>query len=258
MSKENEVSRAQAWDAIGDKFWKIGRDSARPNHQDLNTFLLDIPAGAKVAVIGASTKYLIEEAVNRGINVTVFDFSSVMLGDLEKVMGNSVVYKNYDILTNPPDFYINGFDFVLSDRLVNRFTKEEAVIVYSNMFKLINKTGIVCNTVKLGLYKMDKRLFEYADEHNLKKIFFDEKTNTINFKKAEPILNECIVEHGEIPKDILHFWYLGRGKESRFFEKDIYEIIGLANGSFLGESSSDTDDETKFFRAMRMNEPCVE
>lgn len=244
------LSRSDAWDLVGSKFWEIGRESARPNKEDIDKLLVGIEPCQKLAIIGASTRFLIEEAVKRKICVTVYDFSNVMLKDLKNSIGNVCDYQNIDILKPLPYKLVGKHDFVLSERLINRFTRTEAITVYKNMNRLLCDSGELRNAIKLGLYNMDKKILKYAEDNNLSNDFYNEKTKTINYVKAASILPNCIVAHGEIPKDTLLNWYLGRGQESRYNYSDIIEIISKT-GELLDTNELSTAENIVLFRSVK-------
>lgn len=256
QSKSKEIlTREEAWDLMGAKFWEQGRQSARPNHTDIDEFLSGIKKGESVAIVGASTRYLIEEAVKRGLSVTVFDFSDVMLQALKNELRESCTYFKLDILLSIPVQYIGKFDYVISERLINRFTKNEVIRVYKNMYQLLSTSGEVRNAIKLGMYEMDKKMLKYAEENKLEASFYDADTKTIDYAKAKLILPNCLVDHGNISKDTLINWYLGRGKESRFSDNEIKEIIEI-NGNLIGVIQLSATKDLYLFRSNKKE--CVE
>lgn len=240
----NEEERVNAWNLVGGLFWQEGRVSARPNDNDIESFL----SGAenkKIAVIGASTKYLIEKAATISSNVYVLDFSEKMISDLKEVLGDKCSYIKYDILKG--ERLDQKFDLIISDRLVNRFTYWEAVNVIKNSIAMLEKNGVVKHAIKLGNYELDNRLIAYAKENGLALDFWDEETKTIDYTKTKDFLFGCIKEHGNISKDILYKWYLGRGRESRFDHKDIVDIVNSADGKLVSDDNYEANAETRIF-----------
>lgn len=241
------ISRKEAWNLVGGRFWKQGRGSARPNDHDIHTFVSGLKKGDNIAVIGASTKYLVEYAISLQLNVTVLDFSDIMLKDLNDEIGDKCEYILCDILQEIPKELKAKFDCVISDRLINRFTNVESVNVIFNSLKLLKDTGIAKHAIKLGLYKMDEKLMQYGKEHNILESFYDNTTKTIDYTKTKEFLSNCIVEHGDIPKEILFKWYIGRGQESRFDMDDMERIIRKAGGIIDSTEDYESNNETKVF-----------
>lgn len=244
---DTNISRRDAWNLVGGRFWKQGRESARPNNHDMHSFVSGLEKSANVAIIGASTKYLIEYAINLQHNVTVLDFSDIMLKDLKDEIGKKCEYILYDILQDIPIELFAKFDCVISDRLINRFTKDESIRVICNSLQLLKDTGIVKHAIKLGLYEMDEKLIQYGKEHNILESFYDNATKTFDYTKTKEFLSDCIVAHGNIPKDILFQWYMGRGRESRFDLDDIKKVINDAGGIIDCIGDYESNNKTKIF-----------
>ena len=117
-------TKAAAWDKIGNLFWEKGRTSAKPSAYEMDLFIRDIRSGDRVCVIGASTKELVCLLMDRGAKVTVYDFSNGMCQSLrEAVSDPSVVIEQLDIVAPMDADLIGSQDYVLNDRLINRFTK---------------------------------------------------------------------------------------------------------------------------------------
>jgi hypothetical protein len=216
--------KAEGWDAVGGLFWTHGRKSARPSATEINLFLEDLPPSARVVIIGASTKELVEAAVRAGHHVLVVDFATKMLGDLSACLERNCVDVCLADITSEDSLPLNpDADAVLSDRLVNRFTSDEAVIAFSNMFKLCRPGGLVRTSVKLGLYEMDRRMLALAQAKGQLAEVWNPSTKTINL--AMPgILEEALLPHGDIDREILMRWYRGRGRESRYQREDVLHL----------------------------------
>lgn len=242
-----QSKRKDAWNIMGDKFWKIGRITAKPDNEDIGSFLKDIRAGEQCLIVGASTMYLIKEAVNRNIKVTVADFSEVMINELKNELEDSCEYIIWDVLDNPPEILCRKFKYVLSDRLVNRFTYFEAIKMLENSMLLLDSGGELRYSIKLGYYKMDYNLIEYGKENNCLDEFYTRETNTFDFTKTIDFLNQCIMEHGNIDRKTLLKWYAGRGVESRFEKLDIEKLVSLSGGDLLETITYSSDSSSKIF-----------
>lgn len=222
-------AKAAAWDHIGSLFWEAGRTSAKPSEAEIGLFLDGIPAGAHCAVVGASTKDLVEALISRGMRVTVLDFSERMVADLRAALpAGSCQVVRADI-TKPAAAALRGtVDFVLSDRLVNRFSGDEAVAGLAGMADLLAAGGQVRTSIKLGLYPMDERMIALGAERGSLAAFFDADAQIIDFGAAGDVLSDALVPHGEIDPARLLSWYRGRGKEQRFGHDDVLGLFARA------------------------------
>jgi len=219
-------SKATAWDNIGSLFWEQGRKSAKPSAYEMDLFTKRIQSHDRVCVIGASTKELICLLIDRGVKVTVYDFSQGMCAALRAVIPNpEVVIEHLDICAPLDRKKIASQDFVLSDRLINRFNSSEFEKALRNMCALA-EAGEVRTSIKLGFYPMDLNMIKLGKERGTLKDFFNAKTTTIDFSKANNILDDALLEHGDIDKNLLLKWYRGRGAEKRFEHE---EIVSLAS-----------------------------
>lgn len=216
--------KAKAWNAVGSLFWSHGRKSARPSATEINLLLENLPASARVVVIGASTKELIEAAVNAGYRVLVLDFASKMLGDLAASLEPDCIDVGLADITSPDSWrFESQADAVVSDRLVNRFTSDEAIAAFSNMFKLCRPGGLVRTSVKIGLYEMDRRMIDLAQAKGQLAEVWNPSTKTINL--AVPgILEQALLPHGDIDRQLLMQWYRGRGCETRYEREDVLHL----------------------------------
>lgn len=159
MMIPTENAKAAAWDLIGSLFWESGRSSAKPSAEEIDLFLAGISDGARCTVIGASTKGLVEAVIERGAKVTVLDFSKRMCTDLRSALpeGSCRVWQ-HDITRPAPDELRHTQDFLLNDRLVNRFSQTEARKGLEGMLDLLADGGQLRASIKLGLYPMDERM----------------------------------------------------------------------------------------------------
>lgn len=221
-------SKASAWDLVGSLFWEVGRVTARPSAEELSLFLAGIPAGSRCVVVGASTKTLVEMLIDRGTDLTVLDFSERMCADLRADLPARATVRWHDITRPAPDDLAATQDFVLSDRLFNRFSDAEAAAGLGGMIELLRDGGQIRTSVKLGLYPMDERMIALGRERGSLARFFDESRQIIDFSAAGDVLTDALVPHGQIPSDILLAWYRGRGREQRFDEAAMAELLGSA------------------------------
>ncbi len=218
-------AKSEAWELIGDQFWRIGRVSARPSEAEIKLFLEGVDAGTRVTIIGASTKFLIESAIDRGAVVTVLDFSRRMCSDLRDALhGSACDIRLCDVTRDIPNTLVAGSDLVLSDRLINRFDRSEASVACANMARLAG-TGLVRASIKLGLYEMDERLIEHGKTEGNLDSFYDSAEKTFWFERAGPVLERALCPHGTIDRNILLEWYRRRGRETRFEYETVVAIL---------------------------------
>jgi hypothetical protein len=224
-----------AWDLLGSQFWAKGRATARPTMAEIGIFLEELPTGSCIGVVGASTKDLIEAAVARRVAVTVFDFSTRMCSDLRASIASTIDTRILDITAAIPADLRGQYDAVLSDRLINRFTRSETVSALAGMLSLLRRGGTWRTSVKLGFYPMDNRMIDEGKRRKTLPTFYDEATRTIDFCAAGDVLDTCLLPHGDIAPNILLAWYRGRGRESRFDHEDILSLAAEieANGKTL-------------------------
>ncbi|NOI80992.1 hypothetical protein F0237_09990 [Vibrio tubiashii] len=217
--------KTAGWDIVGGLFWEKGRKSAKPSESELELFTAGIKAGDKVAVIGASTKDLVEHLMAKNVDVTVYDFSKGMCESLQEALAPNAPPIHVLDITAPLNSDLIGYhDYVLNDRLVNRFTTQEAEKALMNMVALA-KQGEVRASVKLGLYAMDEKMIELGKGRQVLDRFYCEKTQTIDFSKAGDILEESLVPHGNIDREVLLQWYRSRGMETRFSDESLKQLI---------------------------------
>jgi hypothetical protein len=228
-----ENTKASAWDLIGGLFWAQGRATARPTAAEIDIFLSGLTPGARIAVVGASTKALVEAALTRRFQVTVLDFSTKMCRDLADEIGSSVDIRLQDITDAIPEDLVGAHEIVISDRLINRFTHDEGIRALSGMLGLLSEGGLIRTSVKLGLYPMDLRMIAEGLRRDTLEQFYNPDTRTIDFSAAGDVLETCLLPHGNIDRETLLGWYRRRGRESRFEDTDIRAMSAQARAGKL-------------------------
>lgn len=224
--------KAMAWDKVGGLFWSHGRTSARPSQLELDLFTQKVAPGDKVCVVGASTRELVDALIDLKAKVTVLDFSSQMCDDLGAVVEGAEIY-TVDITESLPNRLLGQHKYVMCDRLVNRFDLAEAARGVDGMVSLLQPGGTLVASVKLGLYPMDLRMIEHAQESGTLDSFWDEKTTSIDFSSAGSSLEKGVLPHGNIDPNTLKEWYRGRGVEKRFSDREVRDL--LTNGQLSVE-----------------------
>lgn len=219
--------KSAAWDLVGGLFWESGRRTARPSVAEIGWMTRGIPAGARCVVVGASTRDLVVALLGIGAKVTVLDFAGRMCADLRAALppGACPIHQ-HDITSGPLGQLAGTQDYVLSDRLINRFSETEALPGLLGMAGLLAVDGEVRTSVKLGLYPMDERMIALGRSHGCLAAFYDEDKRVMNFAAAGEILRQALLPHGDIPAEVLLDWYRGRGAEKRFEHEDIVELFG--------------------------------
>lgn len=235
MTSRIENAKSAAWDLIGSLFWESGRVSAKPSEDEIGLFLARIPVGARCTVVGASTKNLIEALIARGAEVSVLDFSERMCEDLRAALpAGSCHVRRHDITLPAPEDLRGSQQYVLSDRLVNRFGGPEALAGLEGMLDLLADGGQLRASIKLGLYPMDTRMINLGHERGCVERFYDAENKIIDFRAAGDILTDALLPHGDIAPELLIEWYRGRGKEQRFDHDDLVALIAAARVDHRG------------------------
>jgi len=225
----DENTKAKAWDHVGGLFWSQGRVSARPSRAELDLFLDGVEPGSRCIVVGASTKELVEAVLERGCRVTVLDFSTTMCRDLADAVGGISV-SQVDITQSVPRDLRSSQDWVFSDRLLNRFAMEEATAGIAGMTSLLRPGGTLRISVKLGHYPMDDQMIKAGYERGTLAEFWDHNTSTMDFGAAGSVLDDALLPHGKIERDILLQWYRGRGREKRFNDEEVRALLETVGG----------------------------
>lgn len=231
MSAEGAITnpKAAVWDLLGSRFWETGRPSARPSAREVAIFADGIEAGAACTVVGATTKNLVEALVERSSAVTVLDFSAGVAAALrEAIRPERCTIRVHDITQPAPDDLRETQRYVLSDRLVNRFSEEEAIAGVRGMLDLLAPGGEIRASVKLGLYPMDERMIALGRERGCLPRFYDEERRVIDFRASGDVLRDALLPHGDIEPNLLLAWYRGRGKEQRFSDEAVRQVFADA------------------------------
>lgn len=220
--------KAAAWDLVGGDFWSKGRQTARPSAAELELYLGGIRRSDRVVVVGASTKELIGRLYGATEELVVVDFSAQMCRDLLlEVPGVRTVVA--DITQPVPTTLEGSFDWLIADRLINRFDEDEALAAVGVMASLLRDTGRIRTAVKIGLYPMDSVMLSHANAAFKQPDFWDASTKTIDYSLAGEFLESGILPHGDIDIEILKQWYAGRGREKRFSDSEVrtvFEAVG--------------------------------
>lgn len=256
MTSSIENTKAAAWDLIGGAFWTAGRTTAKPSATELELFTAGIAAGSRVTVVGASTKDLVEALIARDAQVSVLDFSARMCDDLRSALPEGSWQVLQHDITGPAPAQLRGTQqYVLSDRLINRFSGPEAQAGVEGMLDLLAVGGEVRTSIKLGLYDMDRRMIEVGRERGCLSSFFDEANNIIDFAAAGDVLVDALLPHGEIPAHLLLDWYRGRGREQRFDHEDVVVLLAAASDGtraldLVGSVEFPQAPQTRLYRAV--------
>jgi len=222
----------------------------------ITSYLKDIGPGDKCCIIGASTIELILEALNKGVNVTIIDFSRIMIDAAREFLGNNsnCEFICRDILSPISLGELDFFQYVISDRLINRFTRDETSIFFDNITNLFDSSGEVRTVVKMGRYELDKKIISYQKINKDSCVIYNEKIEQIDFSRAEKALYEIPFANGSIPKEILVKWYVKRGQESRYQESILKEIIETSKQRYIKsvEKVNDNTDSLYYKVGYRM------
>ncbi len=229
---DNVNTKSAAWDTMRGTFDACGGESFHPTDEEIKLFLESISPQDNIAVIGAITKKLIDALIAKNINPVVLDFSPDMCQDLKELSGLQTIYL-YDVTQDPPEHLIEQFDFILTHRLLNQFTRKEAIHALYNMAQLLNSQGRIRTSVKLGFYASDAVLIEQGKQKNIVQNFYDPCTKTIDFSAARELLDQLVQVPSDIPEDTLIKWYQLRGEITRFEHQDMIDIASTCRDIML-------------------------
>lgn len=232
MKKLSKIDNPKsiAWNIIGSDFWKLGAENIKPNKKAIEIYLSCIKPKDACCIIGASSFDLIRQAINLNLDVTVIDFSERMCTDLEKALGRSdnIQIVLHDILCPPPSQFKNYFDFIITDRLINRFDTFETNNFLNSIANYLSKEGELRTIIRIGQYAIDTKLKDYQRQNNyVTSTIYDKTSDTIDFASARDIIEKITLTNGTISLDVLRGWYAHRGKETRYSEQSIENIFSL-------------------------------
>jgi hypothetical protein len=223
MTSVNSAKRA-AWDALGLRFWRQGRRTAKPARQTIAWFVAGLGPSDRCLVVGGTSVRLIRAVELKTGNVTVADFSGRICAELQTVVPPSVEIVECDILS-PQLLPTGAFSVVLADTLINRFDALEAERFQAVAASLLAGEGCIRTTVKIGLYTMDRVLLELGATKAPSLRFWDEASRTMDYSRADRLLDEGLVRHGSLPRKELLVWYRNRGREKRFEMTDLEDLF---------------------------------
>jgi SAM-dependent methyltransferase len=220
MSTSNP--KARAWDALGLKYYFLGRRSGKPTRATIRWFTGDLAPDSRCLVVGGTSVGVVKAAIATRCRVEVVDFSARVCDELRDRVSDTVAIVNQDILE--PLTTDRTFTHVLCDALINRLDDGEARRFERRMARLLGPGGVLRATVKLGHYPMDLRLMEIAAGRPELE-FWDESTRTIDYGKLGDLLERGYARHGGIRREDLMGWYQHRGREKRYEESDLRELF---------------------------------
>ena len=246
--------KSAAWDQFGPGYWDLTSPASKPSKHEIDLLLREAEPGARCSIIGASTRDLINTAVERGLEVTVLDFSKGMCQSLSNWIGPQACRVHcHDILREAPRDLRDSQDLVLSDRLVNRLTSDETAKALRVMANMLVTGGQIRASVRTGLFRTDIALIEEGRRRGTLADFYDERTKTINWGKSGDILEECAPDYGSVPREIALEWYRQRGDESRYDRSDIVGIFdGIGELQLIGEERFPQAPSTLLFYIVRV------
>jgi SAM-dependent methyltransferase len=253
LNVKRHDSKRLAWDLIGEQFWAPGNAADRPSARETGLLVEGVQPGHSCAILGASTKDVVEEAVARSADVVVIDFSRGMLRALRTAIGPSgCLYVLADVLDPPVKKLRGRFDVVCADRLVNRFLLSEVPGFLRTVLRLLRPGGLFRTTVRIGFHPIDEALFALGRANGRLPQFFDARARTIDFSKARPELEVAVPRHPAIDRAIQMTALTSRGKESRFFEGQIEEALRTTSLyghrlRLVGSSWCPDTPKTRFF-----------
>ena len=216
MSASNQ--KARAWDALGLKYYYLGRRSGKPSRGTIQWFTDGLRPGDRCLVAGGTSVGVIRAAARTGCALVVTDFSPRVCAELERELGGAAAIVERDVLEPAAD-WDGAFTHLLCDALLNRFDDGEARRFERRAARILRPGGLLRATVKLGHYPMDLRLLALAPAGAAG--FWDERTRTMDYGRIGELLELGYARHGGIARDDLLEWYRHRGREKRFQAEDL-------------------------------------
>lgn len=220
--------KAAAWDGIGSAYWDRNYDGG-PDEQGCAEYLDGVRAGDRVLLVGASTVRLAMAALKAGAELVVADFSSVMLAELERLLGAQATYVCVDVV-QAGTWTGDSFDRVVADRLVNRFTRTEMVSALRLLCSAVAPGGRTRLSYRVGLYARDEAVLAEARRRGELAAVFDEVAFDIDYSGAAAWLADVLPGHGDIPPAALVDFYVARGREHRLQPGELDRIVAEAVG----------------------------
>ncbi|WP_185995747.1 class I SAM-dependent methyltransferase [Nocardioides campestrisoli] len=227
--------KSEAWDLIGSDYWAASYNGG-PTGADITAMLEGVEGSTQVAVVGASTVHLIRAAVDRGTRVTVLDFAPGQRAAIQEAArdwsgGERCSVEHYDATEPAPPALRGRFDLVLADRLVNRFTDDEALAGVPSLLSLVAPGGRLRTTIRLGLYDRDRALIAAAEPEGRVAEFFDADAMEIDYGRAGDLLDRALPRHGDIPRATILDFYRLRGPEKRMTVQDVERYVAASRAS---------------------------
>jgi hypothetical protein len=216
--------KAQAWDAVGLKYYFLGRKSGKPTTRTVRWFTRGLGPDSHCLVVGGTSVAVIRAALGTGAHVEVIDFSARVCSELARVIPDGVTIVNGDILVASAEGDAT-YTHLVCDALINRFDEAESRRFERRVQQLLIPDGTLRATVKLGHYPMDLRLLAMTAGQP-GPAFWDEETRTIDYGRLGDLLARGYARHGGIPREALLGWYRNRGREKRFEESDLRQLFG--------------------------------
>lgn len=217
--------KAEAWRNIGSSFWNSTDVEGRPSEEEIEIYCNGISAEHQVLIIGASTFFLIKRLVDLGASVTVLDFSHVMVDALRlDIAADNLTVHVCDVTSSEMTNHYSNYDFLIADRLINRFSENEFKLAIQNFKNMIAKFGEIRLGVKIGLYDLDEKIIEELKKKNKESLFLKSESLEVNYSKIPNELSLNIFPHGDQPMDVIIDWYLKRGVEKRYTPESLIKL----------------------------------
>lgn len=222
---ESSHNKQLAWSLLGGQYWNRGYYGG-PSEPDIAKFLAGISREQTVMIAGASTIQLIQQAKKIASQVGVLDFAQVMIDDLRAETVHDAQACYLMDLTSEGNLHIGAFDYLLADRLINRFAACHLEQVMKNIRCLLSTSGEARLSVRIGLYQRDLKIIERLQAQRESKAFFNPVTWEVNYYDVCPIiLQEVLPEYGEIERDKIVNHFMLRGLEKRFRPGEFEDMV---------------------------------
>ncbi|GLX47542.1 hypothetical protein Shyhy01_04920 [Streptomyces hygroscopicus subsp. hygroscopicus] len=220
--------KARAWDLVSGSYWNSGYyGGPAPEHEEILRGLMR--AGAPTAVVGASTVSLSKAAQEAGADLHVLDFAPGILREAGEWLGLPGDRRHLVDVTGPlPELLRGGYDLVLADRLVNRFSAADLPAGLRGLRDLVAPGGTLALTVRFGWYDRDRQIHDALTPAE-QKLFWRPDVGEIDYATL-PDRDIPLPTWGGISGRVMRDHLRGRGREARFHRDELLAMVADLGG----------------------------
>ncbi|MER6565168.1 hypothetical protein ABT288_02980 [Streptomyces sp. NPDC001093] len=221
-------TKAQAWDLVRGSYWNSGYyGGPAPEHGPVFRRLLR--AGARTAVVGASTVSLSKAAQEAGSDLHVLDFAPGILREAGEWLGLAEDRRYLVDVTRPIPEHLRGrYALALGDRLVNRFSAADLPGGLRGLRDLVASGGTLALTVRFGWYERDLQIHDALSPAE-QELFWRPEVGEVDYA-ALPDRDIPLPTWGGISGQVMRDHIRGRGREARFSKDELLRTVADLGG----------------------------